>query len=162
MLNHLIFFVGNWVPLDEFYYGKSEGDPSYTEEKSEFRFKVCSLVLRRNMLYIFWHYYQGPNYFFTCLFWPLLSIIARLYNCYNTKVPWLSIVSHTATHKYFHYFDAVMHIHYFQYFNKPHLSSLFSSAGTVIKCYTTTSRPWCSTSELWLILSVLCFPVLVL
>ena len=39
MLNH--FFVGNWVPLDEFYYGKSEGDPSYIEEKSEFRFKVC-------------------------------------------------------------------------------------------------------------------------
>uniref|UniRef100_K1R6V0 Pogo transposable element with ZNF domain n=1 Tax=Magallana gigas TaxID=29159 RepID=K1R6V0_MAGGI len=30
----------NWVPLDEYYYGKSEGDLSYAEEKNEFRFKV--------------------------------------------------------------------------------------------------------------------------
>lgn len=35
-------FVGNWVPLDEYYYGKMEGDPTYEEEKSEFRFKVFS------------------------------------------------------------------------------------------------------------------------
>ena len=30
----------DWVPLDEFYYGKKEGDPAYREEKGEFRFKV--------------------------------------------------------------------------------------------------------------------------
>ena len=154
------------MPLDEFYYGKSEGDPSYTEEKSEFRFKVCSLVLRRNMLYIFWHYHQGPNLFFLYVYFGLfLSIVAWLYNCYKTKVTWLSILSRTATHKYFHCFDAVMHIHYFQYFNLPHLSSLFSSAGIVIRCCTTTSRPWCTSntfSTLIYPISLLCFPVLVL
>ncbi|KAL8584076.1 hypothetical protein ACOMHN_022416 [Nucella lapillus] len=31
---------GNWVPLDEYYYGKMEGDPTFLEEKSEFRFRV--------------------------------------------------------------------------------------------------------------------------
>ena len=31
---------GNWVLLDEFYYGKKEGDPAYREEKGEYRFKV--------------------------------------------------------------------------------------------------------------------------
>nr|XP_022311754.1 uncharacterized protein LOC111116988 isoform X1 [Crassostrea virginica] len=42
---------GNWVPLDEFYYGKSEGDPSYIEEKSEFRFKCwyCNKMLYNNI-----------------------------------------------------------------------------------------------------------------
>lgn len=35
-----ILFSVNWVPLDEYYYGKSEGDLLYTEEKNEFRFKV--------------------------------------------------------------------------------------------------------------------------
>ena len=33
-------FTGNWVPLDEYYYGKKEGDPAYREEKGEYRFKV--------------------------------------------------------------------------------------------------------------------------
>ena len=33
---------GIWVPLDEYYYGKMEGDPSYTEVKGEFRFKVSA------------------------------------------------------------------------------------------------------------------------
>ena len=32
--------AGTWVPLDEYYYGKKEGDPSYREEKGEYRFKV--------------------------------------------------------------------------------------------------------------------------
>jgi hypothetical protein len=31
------------VPLDEYYYGKREGDPAYNEDKGEFRFKVSSL-----------------------------------------------------------------------------------------------------------------------
>ena len=30
----------NWVPLSEFYYGKLEGSPTYSETKGEFRFKV--------------------------------------------------------------------------------------------------------------------------
>lgn len=34
------FNTGNWVPLDEYYYGKMEGDPTYSEEKGEHRFKV--------------------------------------------------------------------------------------------------------------------------
>lgn len=38
-MNSILFSV-NWVPLDEYYYGKSEGDLSYAEEKNEFRFKV--------------------------------------------------------------------------------------------------------------------------
>ena len=33
--------AGDWVPLDEYYYGKKEGDPAYVEEKGEYRFKVC-------------------------------------------------------------------------------------------------------------------------
>ena len=32
----------SWVPLDEYYYGKKEGDPSYREEKKQFRFKVST------------------------------------------------------------------------------------------------------------------------
>ena len=36
----IILFSANWVPLDEYYYGKKEGDPVYREEKGEFRFKV--------------------------------------------------------------------------------------------------------------------------
>ncbi|KAK7095642.1 filaggrin-like isoform X2 [Littorina saxatilis] len=42
---------GNWVPLDEYYYGKMEGDPTYTEEKSEFRFKcwMCTKMLYNNV-----------------------------------------------------------------------------------------------------------------
>ncbi|XP_056001961.1 uncharacterized protein LOC125661824 isoform X2 [Ostrea edulis] len=41
----------NWVPLDEFYYGKSEGDPTYNEEKNEFRFKCwyCNKMLYNNI-----------------------------------------------------------------------------------------------------------------
>lgn len=33
---------GSWVPLDEYYYSKQEGDPTYREEKGEFRFKVTT------------------------------------------------------------------------------------------------------------------------
>ena len=33
------------MPLDEYYYGKKEGDPAYREEKGEFRFKVSSSVI---------------------------------------------------------------------------------------------------------------------
>ena len=33
-----------WIPLDEYYYGKKEGDPSYREEKKQFRFKVFKSV----------------------------------------------------------------------------------------------------------------------
>ncbi|XP_062583984.1 uncharacterized protein LOC134245743 isoform X2 [Saccostrea cucullata] len=42
---------GNWVPLDEFYYGKMEGDPTYSEEKNEFRFKCwyCNKMLYNNI-----------------------------------------------------------------------------------------------------------------
>ncbi|XP_050397060.1 zinc finger protein 280D isoform X1 [Patella vulgata] len=42
---------GNWVPLDEFYYGKKEGDPTYIEEKGEYRFKCwfCSKMLYNNV-----------------------------------------------------------------------------------------------------------------
>ena len=32
------------MPLDEYYYGKMEGDPTYSEDKAEFRFKVCLLM----------------------------------------------------------------------------------------------------------------------
>ncbi|XP_065943924.1 uncharacterized protein [Magallana gigas] len=41
----------NWVPLDEYYYGKSEGDLSYAEEKNEFRFKCwyCNKMLYNNI-----------------------------------------------------------------------------------------------------------------
>ena len=37
-----LFPSGDWVPLDEYYYGKKEGDPAYVEEKAEYRFKVGS------------------------------------------------------------------------------------------------------------------------
>ncbi|ESO89716.1 hypothetical protein LOTGIDRAFT_164736 [Lottia gigantea] len=42
---------GNWVPLDEFYYGKKEGDPTYVEDKGEYRFKCwyCSKMLYNNV-----------------------------------------------------------------------------------------------------------------
>lgn len=42
---------GNWVPLDEYYYGKMEGDPVYNEQKSEFRFKcwMCTKMLYNNI-----------------------------------------------------------------------------------------------------------------
>ncbi|XP_076438866.1 uncharacterized protein LOC143277838 isoform X2 [Babylonia areolata] len=42
---------GNWVPLDEYYYGKMEGDPTFTEEKSEFRFRcwICTKMLYNNV-----------------------------------------------------------------------------------------------------------------
>ncbi|XP_013408482.1 uncharacterized protein LOC106172366 isoform X2 [Lingula anatina] len=42
---------GNWVPLDEYYYSKKEGDPSYREEKGEFRFKCwyCHKMLYNNV-----------------------------------------------------------------------------------------------------------------
>ncbi|CAC5359085.1 POGZ [Mytilus coruscus] len=42
---------GNWVPLDEYYYGKMEGDPTYGEEKGEFRFKCwyCNKMLYNNV-----------------------------------------------------------------------------------------------------------------
>ncbi|KAL3885550.1 hypothetical protein ACJMK2_025601 [Sinanodonta woodiana] len=41
----------NWVPLEDFYYGKKEGDTSYTEEKGEYRFKCwyCSKMLYNNV-----------------------------------------------------------------------------------------------------------------
>jgi len=29
-----------WIPLDEYYYGKKEGDPTYREDKGEYRFRV--------------------------------------------------------------------------------------------------------------------------
>eukprot|EP00106_Octopus_bimaculoides_P020369 XP_014787811.1 PREDICTED: zinc finger protein 280D-like [Octopus bimaculoides] len=43
--------AGNWVPLDEYYYGKMEGDPNYWEEKGEHRFKCwyCSKMLYNNV-----------------------------------------------------------------------------------------------------------------
>ena len=31
---------GKWIPLDEYYYSRQEGDPMYREEKGKFRFKV--------------------------------------------------------------------------------------------------------------------------
>ena len=37
--------AGDWVPLDEYYYGKKEGDPAYVEEKGEYRFKVGGLCI---------------------------------------------------------------------------------------------------------------------
>lgn len=45
-----VWFKGQWVALDEYYYGTVEGDSNYTEEKGEFRFKVwkCQLCF---MLY---------------------------------------------------------------------------------------------------------------
>ena len=36
------------MPLDEYYYGKKEGDPAYREEKGEFRFKVSILYNQRH------------------------------------------------------------------------------------------------------------------
>ncbi|CAG5125728.1 unnamed protein product, partial [Candidula unifasciata] len=42
---------GNWVPLDEYYYGKMEGDPTYQEAKGEHRFKCwyCNKMLYNNV-----------------------------------------------------------------------------------------------------------------
>ncbi|XP_045183283.2 uncharacterized protein LOC123541760 isoform X2 [Mercenaria mercenaria] len=42
---------GNWIPLDEYYYGTHDGDASYTEEKGEYRFKCwyCSKMLYNNV-----------------------------------------------------------------------------------------------------------------
>ena len=40
-----ISITGNWVPLDEYYYGKMEGNPTYVEDKGEFRFKVFIYIL---------------------------------------------------------------------------------------------------------------------
>lgn len=40
MYINISIITGNWVPLDEYYYSKKEGDPTYTEEKGEYRFKV--------------------------------------------------------------------------------------------------------------------------
>ncbi|CAH1790018.1 unnamed protein product, partial [Owenia fusiformis] len=42
---------GLLVPLEEYYYGKKEGNPSYTEAKGEFRFKCyfCHKMLYNNM-----------------------------------------------------------------------------------------------------------------
>ena len=40
-----LLYTGNWVPLDEYYYGTVEGDSGYTEEKGEFRFKVIIITL---------------------------------------------------------------------------------------------------------------------
>ena len=42
----------NWVPLDEYYYSKKEGDPVYREEKGEYRFKVCNICLIFTILII--------------------------------------------------------------------------------------------------------------
>ncbi|XP_067653463.1 uncharacterized protein [Haliotis asinina] len=43
--------IGTLVPLDEYYYGKKEGDPTYQEEKGEHRFKCwyCSKMLYNNV-----------------------------------------------------------------------------------------------------------------
>ncbi|XP_046331921.2 uncharacterized protein LOC124115131 isoform X3 [Haliotis rufescens] len=43
--------IGTLVPLDEYYYGKKEGDPTYQEEKEEHRFKCwyCSKMLYNNV-----------------------------------------------------------------------------------------------------------------
>ena len=38
------YVAGNWVPLDEYYYGTMEGDAGYEEEKGEFRFKVGKVI----------------------------------------------------------------------------------------------------------------------
>ena len=43
VLMKTLTLIGAWVPLDEYYYGKKEGDPAYREEKGEFRFKVSNL-----------------------------------------------------------------------------------------------------------------------
>jgi len=40
-----LLYTGNWVPLDEYYYGTVEGDSGYTEEKGEFRFKVIIIYI---------------------------------------------------------------------------------------------------------------------
>ncbi|KAL5019960.1 hypothetical protein ScPMuIL_002852 [Solemya velum] len=57
---------GNWVPLDEYYYGKMEGNPSYSEEKGEYRFKCwyCSKMLYNNvraMMHIVGHITSGKQ-----------------------------------------------------------------------------------------------------
>ena len=40
----VFLLLANWVPLDEYYYSKQEGDPAYWEEKGEFRFKVGDVM----------------------------------------------------------------------------------------------------------------------
>ncbi|XP_060076236.1 uncharacterized protein LOC132555873 isoform X2 [Ylistrum balloti] len=59
--------IGSWVPLDEYYYGKMEGDPSYVEEKGEYRFKCwyCSKMLYNNikaMMHIQGHIDSGKQH----------------------------------------------------------------------------------------------------
>jgi hypothetical protein len=43
--------TGTLVPLEEYYYGKQEGDPTYHEEKGEYRFKCwyCHKMLYNNI-----------------------------------------------------------------------------------------------------------------
>ncbi|ELU04679.1 hypothetical protein CAPTEDRAFT_222950 [Capitella teleta] len=41
----------SWVPLEEFYYGKAEGNPLYTEDKGEYRFKEFQCYSCHKMLY---------------------------------------------------------------------------------------------------------------
>ncbi|XP_064645341.1 uncharacterized protein LOC135498810 isoform X2 [Lineus longissimus] len=50
-VRHNILKPGSWVPLDEYYYGKREGDPAYSEDKGEFRFKCwfCHKMLYNNV-----------------------------------------------------------------------------------------------------------------
>lgn len=36
------------MPLDEFYYGKTEGNPTYQETKAEYRYKVCFVIIINN------------------------------------------------------------------------------------------------------------------
>ena len=62
----VIAVTGDWVPLDEYYYGKKEGDPAYVEEKGEYRFKVCILW---SAIYIEQH----------ALYHPLFSIYQLQY-----------------------------------------------------------------------------------
>ena len=42
---------GNWLPIHEYYYGRRNGDPSYVEQKGEFRFKCwhCEKMLFNNL-----------------------------------------------------------------------------------------------------------------
>ncbi|XP_069102782.1 uncharacterized protein [Argopecten irradians] len=59
--------IGSWVPLDEYYYGKMEGDPSYLEDKAEYRFKCwyCSKMLYNNvkaMMHIQGHIDSGKQH----------------------------------------------------------------------------------------------------
>ena len=42
---------GNWLPIHEYYYGRKNGDPSYVEQKGEYRFKCwhCEKMLYNNL-----------------------------------------------------------------------------------------------------------------